>query len=124
MPSYSSDRYNNSQRVRGYPDISANGVNYVVAVDGNFSLIFGTSASCPVVAAMINDINEERLAVGKGPVGFINTALYQNPDVLNDITTGGNRGCSTPGFQAVQGWDPVSFLLCRVRCVLANNHCR
>jgi hypothetical protein len=42
--------------------------------------------------------------------------LYAHPEILNDITAGGNQGCGTPGFTAVEGWDPVtgefeSFLL-------------
>lgn len=42
-PPYGADRFNNSQVVRGYPDVSANGANYVTAVDGKFSLSYGTS---------------------------------------------------------------------------------
>jgi tripeptidyl-peptidase-1 len=30
--------------------------------------------------------------------------------VLNDVTTGGNQGCGTKGFTAVEGWDPVTGL--------------
>lgn len=108
--SYGAERFNNSQTVRGYPDVSANGANYVVAVDGKFSLTFGTSASTPTFASLVNMINEERMAVGKGPVGFLNPTLYANPQVLNDITTGGNRGCGTPGFNSTIGWDPVTGL--------------
>lgn len=26
--------------------------------------------------------------------------------VMRDVTEGGNRGCGTPGFKAVEGWDP------------------
>jgi tripeptidyl-peptidase-1 len=48
-------------------------------------------------------INEERAAVGKGPVGFVNPTLYRNDDVLNDITQGHNIGCGTEGFKAVKG---------------------
>lgn len=107
---YGADRFNNSQTVRGYPDVSANGANYVVAVDGKFSLTFGTSASTPTFASLVNMINEERLAVGKGPVGFMNPTLYANPQVLNDITNGGNQGCGTPGFNSTKGWDPVTGL--------------
>jgi len=95
---------------RGFPDVSANGANYVVAVDGIFELVFGTSASCPVFASIITIVNEARADIGKGPVGFINPTLYANPDVLNDITSGGNQGCGTPGFTAVPGWDPVTGL--------------
>ena len=109
-PPYTSAQFNNSQQTRGYPDISANGANYVVAVDGAFSLVYGTSASTPVVGAILTLINEARFAVGKGPIGFINPTLYANPEALNDITSGGNQGCGTPGFTSVQGWDPVTGL--------------
>ncbi len=108
--SFGADRFNNSQKVRGYPDISANGVNYVTAIDGQFSLTFGTSASCPVVASMINMINDQRLRAKKSPVGFLNPTLYANPQVLNDITDGGNQGCGTKGFNSTTGWDPVTGL--------------
>ena len=43
--------------------------NYVLAIDGQFELVFGTSASSPVVGSMITMINDARLSVGKGPVG-------------------------------------------------------
>lgn len=49
--------------------------NYVVAVDGQFSLIYGTSCSSPVIGAIFTMINDARLAVGKGPIGFINPAV-------------------------------------------------
>jgi tripeptidyl-peptidase-1 len=107
---YGADRFNNSRTVRGYPDVSANGVNYVVAVDGQFSLAFGTSASCPTFASMVNLINEQRIANKKSPVGFLNPTLYANPQVLNDVTKGGNQGCGTRGFNATVGWDPVTGL--------------
>lgn len=109
-PPYGADRYNNTQKSRGLPDISANGANYIVAVDGKFSLVYGTSASSPTVGAIITLINEARYNLGKGSVGFLNPTLYANPSALNDITMGGNQGCGTPGFQAVSGWDPVTGL--------------
>ena len=55
-------------------------------------------------------VNAARMDVGKSSVGFINPVLYANPWVLNDITSGGNQGCGTPGFTAVSGWDPVTGL--------------
>ena len=110
LPPYTSAQYNNSQQTRGFPDISANGANYVVAVDGTFSLIYGTSASSPTAGSIFTLINEARFAAGKGAVGFINPTLYANPGDLNDITSGGNRGCGTPGFTATTGWDPVTGL--------------
>ncbi|EPE08375.1 subtilisin-like protein [Ophiostoma piceae UAMH 11346] len=109
-PAYDATRFNNSQVVRGYPDVSANGANYVTAVNGNFTLSFGTSASAPTFASIINLINEKRIQAGKTPVGFINPALYANPQVLNDITNGTNPGCGTTGFEAVAGWDPLTGL--------------
>ncbi|MCJ1312828.1 hypothetical protein MMC25_006504 [Agyrium rufum] len=109
-PTYTATQYNNSQTVRGYPDISANGANYVVAVDGALSLVYGTSASSPVVGAIITLINEQRANAGKKAVGFINPTLYANPSAFNDITAGGNQGCGTAGFTAVSGWDPVTGL--------------
>ncbi|KAI4239964.1 MAG: hypothetical protein L6R40_005395 [Gallowayella cf. fulva] len=109
-PPYGADRFNNSQATRGFPDISANGANYVVAVDGVFALVYGTSASSPVVGAILTLINEARLYAGKSSLGFINPFLYANPGAFNDITQGGNQGCGTPGFQSVTGWDPVTGL--------------
>ncbi|KAH6645842.1 protease s8 tripeptidyl peptidase [Truncatella angustata] len=109
-PPYNAQQFNNSQSVRAYPDVSANGARYVTAVDGNFTLSFGTSASAPVFASLINMINEKRLDAGKRPVGFINPVLYENPQVMNDITNGKNPGCGTNGFSAVAGWDPVTGL--------------
>ncbi|KAI9442325.1 subtilisin-like protein [Lactarius indigo] len=109
-PPYSAAQFNNSGKARGFPDLSANGANYVIAIDGQFELVFGTSASSPVVGSMITMINDARIAKGKGPVGFINPAIYSSTfaPAFNDITTGTNPGCATDGFTAVKGWDPVT----------------
>ncbi|KAK5113429.1 hypothetical protein LTR85_010857 [Meristemomyces frigidus] len=100
--------YNRSGR--GYPDVSANGDNIAVYVGGVAGLEGGTSASTPIFASIVNRISEERLAVGKTPVGFVNPVLYAHPEVLNDIKNGSNPGCGTNGFSAVKGWDPLSGL--------------
>ncbi|EIW80494.1 subtilisin-like protein [Coniophora puteana RWD-64-598 SS2] len=111
-PPYSGAVYNNSRTSRGLPDLSANGANYVVAIDGAFSLVFGTSASSPVVGAILTLVNDARLAVGKKPIGFVNPTIYSDAfgGAFNDITSGGNQGCGTAGFTAVPGWDPVTGL--------------
>lgn len=109
-PTYTSAQYNNSMTTRGYPDISANGANYLVALGGVFYKIFGTSASAPTVGAIISLLNDARISAGKKPIGFLNPVLYDNCEALNDITSGGNQGCGTPGFTAVPGWDPVTGL--------------
>ncbi|TAQ88300.1 hypothetical protein B7494_g3398 [Chlorociboria aeruginascens] len=95
---------------RGYPDVAANGDNIATWLQGFPSINGGTSASTPIFASLINRINEQRLNIGKNPVGFINPVLYKNPHVLNDITNGTNPGCGTVGFSAVEGWDPVTGL--------------
>lgn len=53
-------------------------------------------------------IVEERLAIGKGAIGFLNPTLYANPNLLHDIVSGNNIGCGTQGFEAAKGWDPVT----------------
>lgn len=72
----------------------------------------GTSASAPVVAAVVSMINNERLNAGKGVVGFINPVLYRHGEgMMNDVVTGGMGGCGVEGaFRAVEGWDPVTGL--------------
>ncbi|MCJ1312860.1 hypothetical protein MMC25_006536 [Agyrium rufum] len=109
-PPYGADRYNNSMKTRGFPDVAANGANYVIAIDGSFSLVFGTSASSPTFGSVVTLINEARIDIGKSSVGFINPTIYKYPQLFNDITAGGNQGCGTAGFTAVPGWDPVTGL--------------
>lgn len=103
-PSFTATQYNNSRTVRGFPDVSANGANFVVGIDGSLSLIYGTSASAPVFGSIITLINEQRANAGKSSVGFLNPTLYANTAAFNDITSGGNKGCGTAGFTAVSGW--------------------
>jgi tripeptidyl-peptidase-1 len=109
-PIYGSDRFNNSQRTRGFPDISANGANYAFAVNAEWSLTYGTSASAPVLGSILTLINQERLKAGKSSIGFINPTAYAHPEVFTDVTTGNNGGCGVDGWFAVPGWDPVTGL--------------
>lgn len=112
-PYYYNGQYNGTDGLynrngRGIPDVAAVGDNIATYVEGNFTHEGGTSASSPIFGSLVNRIVEERIRVGKGPVGFINPVLYQHPYVLNDITNGSNPGCGTNGFSAVKGWDPVT----------------
>ncbi|KIJ65943.1 hypothetical protein HYDPIDRAFT_166913 [Hydnomerulius pinastri MD-312] len=111
-PAYPGNIWNSTGTSRGYPDISANGANYVIAVDGEFSLIYGTSASAPVVGAILTMINDARITANKKPIGFINPMIYSSnfSDAFNDVTNGTNQGCGTDGFNATKGWDPVTGL--------------
>lgn len=75
-------------------DISANGANYVLSVAGKTGLVYGTSASAPVVGAILTLINDYRLVFGKKPIGFINPVLYElgkegRSGGLKDIVSGG-----------------------------------
>lgn len=113
---YGAARFNNSGRARAYPDVAANGANYLVALDGAFELVYGTSASCPTFASVITLINELRAQQNQSALGFLNPTLYANTQMFTDITKGGNQGCGTKGFTAEVGWDPASgFLLCWCR---------
>ncbi|KAF7118908.1 hypothetical protein CNMCM5793_008544 [Aspergillus hiratsukae] len=95
---------------RAYPDVSANGAYFPAFNGGDLYHFFGASLASPLFASVLNLINEERFAIGKGPVGFVNPVLYAHPEVLNDITNGTNVGCGTEGFHAVKGWDPATGL--------------
>jgi len=64
-------------------------------------VIGGTSAVAPLWAGLIALIN----ANNGNPAGFINTALYNNPTALNDITQGNNGS-----FSASPGWDACTGL--------------
>ncbi|KDQ54116.1 hypothetical protein JAAARDRAFT_412436 [Jaapia argillacea MUCL 33604] len=111
-PPYPATMYNSTGMSRALPDVSANGANYVVAVDGGFYLVYGTSASSPVTGAILTLVNDARLAAGKKPIGFINPTIYSSAfeGAFHDITTGSNPGCGTEGFYAAPGWDPVTGL--------------
>eukprot|EP00026_Physarum_polycephalum_P004329 Phypoly_transcript_04347.p1 GENE.Phypoly_transcript_04347~~Phypoly_transcript_04347.p1 ORF type:complete len:284 (+),score=60.27 Phypoly_transcript_04347:1275-2126(+) len=101
---------------RGFPDVSALGHNYLIALSGDFEQVDGTSASTPVFAAIIAHLNSYRLNNGKPPLGFAVPLIYQafasDPTIFNDITTGDNKCtedcCSKFGYEATKGWDPVT----------------
>ncbi|KAJ7623071.1 peptidase S8/S53 domain-containing protein [Mycena polygramma] len=109
---YSHKLLNSTGKSRAYPDLSANGNSYVIAEGGKFALLSGTSASAPVVGAMLAMINDARLAIHKKPIGFINPTIYSPKfkRAFNDITSGRNPGCGTAGFAAAKGFDPVTGL--------------
>ena len=51
----------------------------MIAIDGNFTTSGGTSASAPIFASLIAAINDARISVGKGPVGWLNPAVRYSP---------------------------------------------
>jgi tripeptidyl-peptidase-1 len=118
---------------RAYPDVAANGAwthrtyppssspshpppltnpsTHTVYASGTLIREGGTSMAAPLVASIINLLNEERLAAGKATVGFVNPTFYGNPQAFHDITIGANQGCGlTFAFNCTPGWDPVTGL--------------
>jgi tripeptidyl-peptidase-1 len=95
---------------RGFPDISAQAVDYMVAALGVTIPVSGTSAASPTAAGILSLVNDRRLAAGQSTLGFMNPLLYSNAGALNDVVGGHNPGCGSDGFTAVEGWDPVTGL--------------
>jgi len=101
---------------RAYPDVSALASNYLVWMGDRMVAESGTSASTPVLAAMVAHWNEARLQEGRPPLGFLNPLLYRlgrlHPEAFNDVIMGDNRcsqrACCDNGFYASRGWDAVS----------------
>ncbi|KAK7008441.1 Tripeptidyl-peptidase sed3 [Favolaschia claudopus] len=83
-----SGRFNRSGR--GFPDVSAQGENFPIVLNGEFVTVEGTSCSSPPFASLV--------AVGKPTLGFLNPFLYSPAGhaALNDVLFGDNLG--TPNF--------------------------
>ncbi|KAI0309811.1 family S53 protease-like protein [Amylostereum chailletii] len=96
---------------RAFPDIAAVGNDVEIVVEDEGGLVAGTSCSSPIFASVIALLNDELVAAGKSPLGFLNPFLYSTgAAALNDITSGSNPGCGTNGFPAMTGWDPITGL--------------
>lgn len=75
IPSQDKLTYNKSGR--GYPDLAAISSNYLVLMGEDLQAMSGTSASTPLIAAMVARWNEDRLQHGLPPLGFLNPVIYQ-----------------------------------------------
>ncbi|KAK7031746.1 Tripeptidyl-peptidase sed3 [Favolaschia claudopus] len=97
-----SGRFNRSGR--GFPDVSAQGENFPIVLNGEFVTVEGTSCSSPTFASLV--------AAGKPILGFLNPFLYSPAGhaALNDVLFGDNLGCGTDGFFGHAGWDAVTGL--------------
>jgi tripeptidyl-peptidase-1 len=96
---------------RGYPDIAALGgqkAPYCISEGHRFAGVAGTSAACPVAAAIFALLNDARIRSGKSPLGFLNPFIYQNSQAFHDVTSGKNNAGSGEGFTAVAGWDAAT----------------
>jgi tripeptidyl-peptidase-1 len=126
---------------RGFPDVAALGNNVETVFQGTQEGVAGTSASAPIFASMIALINDQLLAAGQQPLGWLNPFLYGvGASAFNDITVGKckmmglwqfvlgfnlglagqNPACgSATGFPAQPGWDPVC---CSKLLIMACEH--
>lgn len=94
---------------RGYPDISAQALNFPLVLVEKFGDAGGTSASAPVAASILALVNDVLLSEGRPPLGWINPWLYaKGYEGFTDITSGNSSSCGTDGFPVVEGWDPVT----------------
>jgi tripeptidyl-peptidase I len=94
---------------RGYPDISAQGLYFAFVWNQTFSSISGTSASTPLAASIISLVNDDLIASGRPPLGFLNPWLYYiGYKGFTDVTGGNTSSCGTAGFPVTKGWDPVT----------------
>jgi len=96
----------NGFRGRGVPDVAADAdpaSGYTMLVDGESTVIGGTSAVAPLWAGLLARINQ---LVGK-PAGYLNPILYTAnvATTFHDITSGNNDG-----YSAGPGWDPCTGL--------------
>ena len=91
---------------RGLPDVAGNAdpaTGYKVRVDGENTVIGGTSAVAPLWAGLITAAN----AANGSRAGFLNPRLYSaNPNATFRDITSGNNGA----FQAGPGWDACTGL--------------
>jgi kumamolisin len=89
---------------RGLPDVAGDAdpeTGYDTTVDGQPSVVGGTSAVAPLWAGLIALLNQQ---LGK-PVGFLNPLLYAAGERsgFHDITSGNNGA-----YSAGPGWDPCT----------------
>lgn len=95
---------------RGVPDVAGDAdpvTGYQVRVNGQNTVIGGTSAVAPLWAALVALMNQQ---LGK-PVGFLNPKLYSTgQSTFHDITAGTNDDSKLGFYQAQKGWDPCTGL--------------
>lgn len=74
---------------RGYPDISAQGYNMSIVFNNTHIGRAGTSFASPIFASVFALLNDELVAGGNPPLGFLNPFLYSTGAfALNDIIEG------------------------------------
>lgn len=96
-----------NQTGAGFPDVSAQGNDFIVINNNQHVGVAGTSCSSPTFAGIVSLLNGLRLAKNKSTLGFLNPLFYKNAGAFMDITTGSNQAgtdCGPMGFTATKGW--------------------
>jgi len=103
-----------SKTYRNGPDVSANAnFTFYVCADQTTCTANeygGTSFATPMWAGYLALVNQQSVANGNGPVGFINPSLYSIGEGSNydsdfhDITSGSNGYSATTGYDLATGW--------------------
>jgi len=105
---------NCSQTLRNGPDVSANAnFTFYVCADQttcSANLYGGTSFAAPMWAGYMALVNQQAIANGNSPLGFINPTLYTLGESgsylvdFHDITSGSNGYNATTGYDLATGW--------------------
>jgi uncharacterized repeat protein (TIGR01451 family) len=99
---------------RNIPDVALTADDVLVIADGGIEFVGvgGTSCAAPLWAGFTALVNQQATINVRGPVGFINPALYAIANSTNyatcfhDTTTGNNTWSQSPNqFFAAQGYD-------------------
>lgn len=94
---------------RGVPDVAGDAdpsTGYQVVIDGQPTIVGGTSAVAPLWAGLIALFNQ---TLGKR-LGFVNPALYAAGSSFNDITSGNNDDSGLGYYSAGANWDACTGL--------------
>jgi kumamolisin len=97
---------------RGVPDVAGDAdseTGYRIHVNGEDTVVGGTSAVAPLWAALTAILNERKAT----RLGFLNPTLYAlAPPAasFHDIVAGNNVVAPAPGYQAGPGWDACTGL--------------
>lgn len=105
---------------RAYPDVASLGHSCPTVIGGQLGGVDGTSCSSPMTAGLFSIVNQYLWKTRHHKLGFANPLLYHLAEncanCFQDITDGYNwcteetccENTTQYGFQAIQGYDPVS----------------
>ncbi|KAJ6478021.1 family S53 protease [Mycena vulgaris] len=93
---------------RAVPDVAAIGLVEFVWEGQIINFLDGLSVQ--IFASIVALLNNECIAAGRPPLGFLNPLIYQHAEAFTDIKTGNNAACFEVVFNSTAGWDPVTGL--------------